>query len=153
MNTRQANQTLYTMLAKTVVPAFLAPLSMLSVVARLIPDRVAGRALAHAAITTIPIPSALAALGVTVFMWQRVVRQNITFRSTLRSAAVAASVCAAIALGVSSVLVGAELFALRLFADAIPSSVIGGAIAAVQISKVAKLLPSSSPITEPYRGI
>ncbi len=131
----QNTPTLTGLLAKIVVPSYLAPLCVLSVVSRLIPNRVTGRALARAALATIPIPSALAALVVTLFIWQYSIQRERPLLSVWRSATLAATVCGAVALCVTAALVATGYAPTRLFSDAIPSAIIGGAIATVKITK------------------
>jgi hypothetical protein len=136
VTTQERDRKLVGMVVRHVVPAYLAPVAVLSVVSRLIPNEETGNALGRAAFTTIAIPSALAALAVTVFMWWRLVRQEELPQSILWSAVFAASACAVLTLAVSAVLVGNDYVASRLFVDAVPSSVIGGALSVVQNLKV-----------------
>jgi uncharacterized BrkB/YihY/UPF0761 family membrane protein len=135
---------LIAMIGTRVIPAYLAPCVMVSIAARLIPDRVAGRALARAALTTIAIPSALASLAVTVFLWRRLVRHNKPGLPVVRSGVVAAMICGALSAAISAELVANNYVASRLFLDAVPSSVIGGTVAAVQITTRKSSLPEPS---------
>jgi hypothetical protein len=130
----QTYKRLTQLFAKIVVPAFVAPAVVVSIVARLIPDRVAGRGLAHAAYTTIAIPSGLASLVVTVFL-AKWIRNNKPTASIMQSAIVAAVTCGSLTAAISVWLVSKGYVTSRLFLDAIPSSAIGGAIAATQILK------------------
>ena len=129
------NRKLMQLLAGKVVPAFVAPSVMVSIVARLIPDRAAGRALGHAAFTTIAIPSALASLAVTVFLFRRGVENDKPPSPIVRSACIAAIVCGTVAALISVVLVSQSYVASRLFLDATTSAGIGGALASAQISR------------------
>jgi hypothetical protein len=135
MTNQECGQKLAGMVVRNVVPAYLAPVAVLSVISRLIPNEETGTALGRASFTTIAIPSALAALAVTVFMWWRLVRQGELPQSMLWSAIFAASACALLALAVSAVLVGNDYVGSRLFVDAVPSSVIGAAVSVVQNMK------------------
>lgn len=103
---------------------------MVWISAHFIPDRAEGRALANAALTTISIPSAIAALAVLLFLWRRPLR-----RKAFASAVVAALMCGLIAAAISAMLVGNRYCSSRLFLDAIPSAALGGAIAATKIAK------------------
>jgi hypothetical protein len=122
-------------LAKNVLPAYLAPAVLVSIIARLIPDRVTGRGLAHAAFTTIAIPSALAALVVTVALRWHSKRSQAMSTSTLRIVGASAVICGLIALVVSGVLVANHHVSARLFGDAIPSALISSTIAAWQSTR------------------
>jgi hypothetical protein len=122
-------------LAKYVLPAYLAPAVLVSIIARLIPDRVTGRGLAHAAFTTIAIPSALAALVVTVALRWHSKRSQAMSTSTLRIVGASAVICGLIALVISGVLVANYDFSARLFGDAIPSALISSTITAWQIMR------------------
>jgi hypothetical protein len=95
-----------------------------------IPDRSTGRALAHAALTTISIPSALGAIAVVVFLWRRPSLEKV-----IATTVTAVLTCGLIAAIVSVFLVSRQLAASRLFADAIPSAALGGAISAAQITR------------------
>jgi hypothetical protein len=117
---------------QNVVPAYVAPLVIASTISRAIPNRVTGRALAHAAVTTIPVSSALTALVVTLVLWRLSNRASTTSRSLIRTAAISAVGSALLAAGISALLVRNNYFDSRLFADAIPTAVLGGAISAIQ---------------------
>jgi hypothetical protein len=116
-----------------VVPAYVAPLVMVSIAARSIPDRTAGRALAQAAPTTIAIPSAVAAMVVTVVLWRRPSR-----RTALKSSVLAGLICGFFAAAASGILVGNHGVASRLFVDAVPSAALGGAISSAKLTRVRK---------------
>jgi hypothetical protein len=138
MKSPQRSTKLAARLIRNVVPAYLAPAAILSVVSRLIPDEATGNTLSQAAYSTIAIPSALAGLAVTLFLWQHRISQAVEPKSFLRSVLTSAAVCGFLALVGSAALIITGHAATRLFADAIPSAVIGGTIAAVQMLKTTK---------------
>jgi ACR3 family arsenite efflux pump ArsB len=135
----QSTQKLARSIVKNVVPAYLVPTAILSLISRLIPNRVAGRSLAYAAFTTIAIPSALAALTITVYFSLHTKRGHKPPQHIVRSVLVAAIACGIFTLAASAALVGTGLAASRLFGDAIPSAVIGGAVAATHILRARTL--------------
>jgi hypothetical protein len=122
-------------LTKNVVPAYMAPGFMVSIAARSIPDRVAGRALGHAAFTTIAVPSALAALVVSVFLWRRLIVHGRSASSAVRTTVIAAGVCGGLGAAGATALFASQHAAARIFLDVVPSCVLGGSIAARTISK------------------
>ncbi len=126
MTNREYGRKLAGMAARNVVPAYLAPVAVLSVVSRLILNEETGSALSRASFTTIAFPSALAALAVTIFVWWRFVRGEELPQSILWFAIFAASACAVLALAGSAVLVCNGYVTARLFVDAVQSSAIGG---------------------------
>ncbi|MGL5827312.1 MAG: hypothetical protein ACRCYU_21235 [Nocardioides sp.] len=119
------------MIAANVLPAYIGPAAIVSVNARMIDNQQASDALARAALTTISIPSALAALVVVAVL----ARPGSRNRSPklARSIGRAALGCGALAAAVSAFLVGNGLVADRLFFDAVPSAALGGAITAAQM--------------------
>jgi hypothetical protein len=124
-------------LLRNVLPSYLGPAVMVSVNARMISDRATSEALADAAFTTIAIPSALAALAVSVVIGRRfpgVASLTVTHK-VFRSAILAALTCGAFAAGISMILVGNGFAPHRLFLDAIPSAALGGAITAAQTAR------------------
>jgi hypothetical protein len=119
-------------LVKSVLPAYLAPAVLVSIIARLIPDRATGQGLARAAPTTIAIPSALAALAVIIALRWYAKRRAVISTPTLRIVGASAAVCGLFALGISGLLVANHHASMRLFGDAIPSALISSAITAWQ---------------------
>ncbi len=137
-----------------VAPAYLGPAAMVSVNARLIPNRETGRALGHAALTTIGLPSAIAATAVFLAMNAGQTRLSTTTAQTSRTTTVlrAALGCAVVAGLVSAFLVGNGFVADRLFLDAIPSAAISGAITSAKLvrnrSRLGKESRKDSPKKE-----
>jgi hypothetical protein len=129
-------------IVRNVTPAYLFPAVVVSINARFIPNNVTSKALARAAYSTIAVPSALAALLVTVVMCSRS-HLRTPNRSAFRVAAFAAVRCFAIAAVLSLALVTSGLFDSRLFLDSIPSATIGGAIAAIQTTRALDRVRSS----------
>ncbi|GAA3029950.1 hypothetical protein [Actinokineospora globicatena] len=116
---RTAQRSPLTAVAANVIPAYAMPALMSYASALAISDP----RLAAASVTTIAIPSALAALAVTF--------GPRGGRRTVR-AIVGAGVCAALAFAASIVLVHFGLFDSTLFLDAVPSAALGGAITAAR---------------------
>ncbi|WP_157440250.1 hypothetical protein [Actinokineospora inagensis] len=110
-----------TVIAANVVPAYVMPAAMSYVSALLLADH----RLAAAALTTIAVPSAIAALAVTFAPrgGRRVVRMLV-----------AAVLCAAAAAAGCLALVHTGLAESTLFLDAVPSAVLGGVITAARTS-------------------
>jgi hypothetical protein len=135
MKHRQDTQMLVQSIVRNVVPAYVGPVIMVSIISRIIPDRDVGRALADARFTTIAVPSACAALFMTLVLWRYVRNKGSIPRSILGMVLGCALACGVLAAGMSALLVGANVVAPRLFADAIPSAALAGAITAGQTIK------------------
>ncbi|GAA3882377.1 hypothetical protein GCM10022243_53740 [Saccharothrix violaceirubra] len=108
-----------TTLVANVVPAYVMPAAMSYASALALDDH----RLAAASLTTIAVPSALAALAVTFAPrgGRRVVRMLL-----------AAVLCAGLAFAASLALVHTGLAAPTLFLDAVPSAALGGVITAAR---------------------
>ncbi|RLK61845.1 hypothetical protein CLV68_2386 [Actinokineospora cianjurensis] len=107
--------------AANVIPAYVMPAAMSYASALALADH----RLAAASVTTIAIPSALAALAVT--FGPRGGRRPVRML-------VAACLCAALAFVASLALVHTGLAGSTLFLDAVPSAALGGVITAARTS-------------------
>ncbi|MBM7773931.1 hypothetical protein JOD54_004135 [Actinokineospora baliensis] len=106
-------------IAANVIPAYVMPAAMSYLSALALDDA----RLAAASVTTIAVPSALAALAVTFAP---------RGRHRLVRVLLAAVFCAALAFIASFTLVHTGLAAPTLFLDAVPSAVLGGVITAAR---------------------
>ncbi len=136
----------------TVLPGYFMPALMVSIMARVIPDKGERRALARAAFTTIAIPSALAA-AIVVLVMLRTRTRSILNPTTRPNATLKGNVfrvglrCAGVAAIFSLLLVGSGLLPRRLFVDAIPSAALGGGIACAKLLKTDALVEAVSTVS------
>ncbi|PPK62368.1 hypothetical protein V5P93_001635 [Actinokineospora auranticolor] len=116
---RTAQRSTLATIAMNVIPAYVMPAAMSYASALAVDDH----RLAAASVTTIAIPSALAALAVTFAPrgGGRAVRMLL-----------GAVLCAALAFAASLALVHTGLAAPTLFLDAVPSAALGGVITAAR---------------------